>query len=187
MSLFADKHTQRQIGSWTFPTSFFQSVNPIFILLLAPVFAWIWTRLEAVGRSPSTPLKMTFGLALLGCGFAVLATGAHYADAGAQVSPWWLIGYYFLQTSGELCLSPVGLSFVTKVAPARFAALLMGAWFLGNATAGWLAGNFAALTATMANDQSKFFLIFVGTSFGAATLGFLAVPFLKRLTSTVKA
>ena len=187
MSLFADKHTRRQLGGWTIPTSFFQSINPVFILLLAPIFAWIWTRLEAVGRAPSTALKMTFGLVLLGCGFVVLAVGAGYADAGMLVSPWWLVGAYFLHTCGELCLSPVGLSYVTKVAPARFASLLMGAWFLGNSTANWLAGNLAALTATMAHNQSKFFTIFVGTSFVAAILGFLAVPFLKRLTSTVKA
>jgi proton-dependent oligopeptide transporter, POT family len=187
MSLFAFKHTRRQFGQLTIPASFFQSINPMFILLLAPIFAWIWTRLEAVGQSPSTALKMAFGLVSLGLGFVVLAFGAHYADAGIQVSPWWLVGAYFLHTCGELCISPVGLSYVTKVAPARFAALLMGAWFLGNAAANWLAGNFAALTATMANDQAKFFTIFVFTSFGAAIVGFLVVPFLKRLTSTVDA
>jgi len=135
MSLFADKHTRRQLGGWTVPTSFFQAVNPIFILLLAPIFAWMWTRLGVLGRSSSTALKMVFGLVLLGCGFVVLVLGAHYADAGMQVSPWWLIGAYFLHTCGELCLSPVGLSYVTKVAPIRFASLLMGGWFLGNAAA----------------------------------------------------
>jgi POT family proton-dependent oligopeptide transporter len=183
MILFADKHTQRQIGHWTIPPSFFQSINPVFILLLAPIFAWIWTRLEMLGRSPSTAWKMAFSLVLLGCGFGLLAFGAHYADAGMKVSPLWLVGAYFLHTCGELCLSPVGLSYVTKIAPIRFASLLMGAWFLGNATASWLAGNFAALTATMAHDQAKFFTIFIITSFVAATLGFLAVPFLKRLTN----
>ena len=186
MSLFADKHTDRHLGTWTIPTSFFQSVNPIFILLLAPVFAWIWTRLELLGRSPSTPLKMALGLAVLGCGFALLAVGAHSADTGIQVSPLWLVGYYFLQTCGELCLSPPGLSYVTKVAPARFASLLMGAWFLGNSTASWLAGNLAALTATMAKNQGKFFSIFVGTSFCAAALAVALVPLLRRLTKTVR-
>ncbi|HXC25096.1 MAG TPA: MFS transporter, partial [Gemmatimonadaceae bacterium] len=143
-------------------------------------------RLAAVGRSPSTALKMAFGLMLLGCGFVVLAVGAHYADTGMKVSPWWLVGAYFLQTCGELCLSPVGLAYVTRVAPVRFASLLMGAWFLGNATANWLAGNLAALTATMAGDQAKFFSIFVVTSFGAAVLGVLSVPLVKWLTRTVK-
>jgi POT family proton-dependent oligopeptide transporter len=170
-----------------FPASFFQSVNPIFILLLAPLFAWLWTRLEAIGRGPSTAVKMSFGLVLLGCGFVVLAVGAHYADLGMKVSPWWLVGAYFFQTCGELCLSPVGLSYVTKVAPVRFAALLMGAWFLGNSAASWLAGNLASLTGQLAHEQSKFFLIFVCTSFVAAFLGFLVVPVMKRLTKTVKA
>jgi POT family proton-dependent oligopeptide transporter len=187
MSLFADKHTRRQLGHLTLPASFFQSINPIFILLLAPMFAWVWTRLGTLGRSPSTALKMTFGLMLLGLGFVVLSFGARYADTGMKVSPWWLVGAYFLQTCGELCISPVGLSYVTKVAPTRFASLLMGAWFLGNAAANWLAGNFAALTETMANNEARFFAIFVATSFGMAILGLMIVPFLKWLTCTVDA
>ena len=186
LSLFADKHTDRHFGGGVIPTSFFQSINPIFILLLAPIFAWIWTRLERFGGSPSTPMKMALGLVLLGCGFFVLAVGARYSDAGMQVSPLWLVGYYFLQTCGELCLSPVGLSYVTKVAPIRFASLLMGAWFLGNSTASWLAGNFAAMTATMAHNQANFFAIFVCTSFVAAAIAFSLVPLLKRLTRTVQ-
>lgn len=187
LSLFADKHTLRQIGSWTFPTSFFQSVNPFFILILAPIFAWIWTRLELFGRNPSTTMKMSIALVLLGVAFLILVVAARHADAGVLVSPWWLVGYYFLQTCGELCLSPVGLSYVTKVAPVRFASLLMGAWFLGNATAGWVAGNLAALTAGMKNNLAEFFMIFVWSSFGAAAIGILTVPLLKRLTRTIKA
>ena len=186
LTLFADQHTHRQIGHWMFPTSFFQSVNPVFILLLAPIFAWIWTRLELSGRHPSTPMKMSFALLLLGSAFLVLVMGARSADTGILVSPWWLVGYYFLQTCGELCLSPVGLSYVTKVAPVRFAAVLMGAWFLGNAAAGWLAGNLAALTAGMQHDQARFFMWFVWMSFGAAAVGMLTVPLLKRLTRTIK-
>jgi POT family proton-dependent oligopeptide transporter len=187
MNLFADKHTQLNIGTFLFPSSWFQAVNPFFILVLAPVFAWGWTRLSSKGGGPSTALKMTLGLMLLGLGFIFMVFAGRYADHGVLVSPWWLVGAYFLHTCGELCLSPVGLSYVTKVAPVRFASLLMGGWFLANAAANKLGGNLAALAEKMANQQQQFFEIFVFTSCAAAVAMFLVVPLLKRLTRSVNA
>jgi POT family proton-dependent oligopeptide transporter len=130
---------------------------------------------------------MVFGFVLLGAGFVVLVFAGGLADTGVLVSPFWLVAAYFLNTCGELCLSPVGLSYVTKVAPPHFASLLMGSWFLSNAAANKLAGNLAALTEKMANHQDKFFMIFVATSFVAAILMFLLVPTLNRLTKSVDA
>jgi POT family proton-dependent oligopeptide transporter len=187
MNLFADKHTRLTIGSFAYPSSWFQAVNPLFILILAPIFAGFWARLSNSKYAPSTALKMVFGFVLLGAGFVVLVFAGGLADTGVLVSPFWLVAAYFLNTCGELCLSPVGLSYVTKVAPPHFASLLMGSWFLSNAAANKLAGNLAALTETMAHHQDKFFMIFVATSFVAAILMFLLVPVLNRLTKSVKA
>lgn len=182
MTLFAQNHTRLALGAFAFPASWFQSVNPAFILLLSPVFATLWVRLGDAGRAPSTALKMSLGLILMGIGFIVLSAGARIADTGVRVSPWWLVGAYFFHTSGELCLSPVGLSYVTKVAPLRFASLLMGAWFLANSAGATLAGYTGALMDRFVGNQGAFFSIFVATSIGAGLLLFLLVPLLNRMT-----
>jgi proton-dependent oligopeptide transporter, POT family len=186
MNLFADRHTDRTFGTWEMPASWFQSLNPLFILLFAPVFAGIWTRLGSRGREPSTPLKMVMGLTLLGMGFIFLVVAGGRVDGGVQVSFIWLTLAYLLHTWGELALSPVGLSYVTKVAPVKFASLLMGAWFLANAAANYLGGWLASQTENIPS-QGQFFTIPVATSFGAALLFLLLVPTLKRLTKTVRA
>lgn len=147
LNLFADKLTRTSIFGWQFPSSWFQSVNSVFIILLAPVFAWLWVRLGK--REPSSPAKFAFGLLFVGLGFLVMV-GAALASRPEQnpVSPLWLIVVYLLHTIGELCLSPVGLSTVTKLAPARVVGLMMGVWFLsislGNFVGGWVAGFFGS-------------------------------------------
>ncbi len=147
MNLFADRMTQRVIFGWEMPTSFLQSVNSIFIILLAPVFGALWVRLGR--RQPSTPAKMGFGLVFLAIGFLILAWGATLAAGGLRVSMMWLIITYLLHTAGELCLSPVGLSSVTKLAPKRLVGQMMGTWFmgtaLGNLIAGLAAGEFQGM------------------------------------------
>ena len=201
MNLFADKNTDLRLGGFEVPSSWFQSVNPFAILVFAPLFAALWQRLGARGRDPSTPLKMVLGLFLLGVGFLFMLAGGKRADAGVLVSPWWLTLAYLFHTLGELCLSPVGLSYVTKLAPARFASLLMGAWYLANAAANKVAGALAGLTplpgearppaagglAGFLQDVSAtnagFYSIFVVSSFGAAALMLLFVPLLKRLAA----
>jgi proton-dependent oligopeptide transporter, POT family len=186
MNLFADRHTRTNIGGFEIPSSWFQSMNPMFILIFAPVFAILWTALDRRGQEPSTAMKMVLGLVLLGIGFLFLVFAGRYVDQGMQVSAIWLTLAYLFHTLGEICLSPVGLSYVTKVAPYKFASLLMGAWFLANAAANYLGGWLAAQTETI-TSQSAFFSIPVATSFGAAFLLLLLVPLLKRLTRSVQA
>jgi POT family proton-dependent oligopeptide transporter len=147
MNLFAERMTQRVFFGWEMPASFLQSVNSIFIILLAPVFGALWIRLGR--RQPSTVAKMGFGLAFLAIGFLVLAWGASFAASGVRVSVMWLILTYLLHTFGELCLSPIGLSFVTKLSPRNLVGQMMGTWFmgtaLGNLIAGLAAGGFEGM------------------------------------------
>ncbi|HEV8118465.1 MAG TPA: peptide MFS transporter [Thermoanaerobaculia bacterium] len=138
LNLFAERLTNLNILGWEMPASFLQSVNSIFLILLAPVFGAIWIRLGK--RQPSTSAKMGFGLIFLAAGFLLLAWGASFTSGGARVSMLWLIGTYFLHTVGELCLSPVGLSSVTKLAPRSLVGQLMGTWFMGTALGNLIAG-----------------------------------------------
>jgi POT family proton-dependent oligopeptide transporter len=143
LNLFADRATRLTVFRFVYPSSWFQSVEPLFIIIFAPIFAWMWIRLGP--REPSSPVKFTLGLVFLSISFALIVPAAHiYEKSGQRVSPAWLIGLYFLQAVGELCLSPVGLSMVTKLSPARVVGLMMGIWFLatalGNYVAGWVAG-----------------------------------------------
>jgi POT family proton-dependent oligopeptide transporter len=204
MNLFADRHTDLEAFGRKWPASWFQSFNPILILILAPVFAGIWAALSRRGKEPSTALKMVFGLGLLGVGFLFLVAGGKRADTGALVSPMWLSLAYLFHTFGELCLSPVGLSYVSRMAPARFASLLMAAWYLANTIANLLAGALAGLTPTPGQEQAAtasgglagwlqnasatnggFFSIFVVISFVGAALMLVFVPMLKRLAESV--
>ncbi len=115
----------------SFPSSWYQSANALFIIAFAPVFAWLWVRLARRGDEPSSPMKFGFGLLMVGAGFAVLIPAAIAAENGTLVVPGWLITTYLLHTWGELALSPVGLSAMTKLAPVRIGGLVMGVWFLG--------------------------------------------------------
>jgi POT family proton-dependent oligopeptide transporter len=143
LNLFADKLTQLSFFGHEFPSTWFQSLNPIYIIVFAPVFSWMW---EALGpKQPSSPAKFTYGLLLAGFGFLLLAPGAGIAQSrGVQVSPLWLCGTYLLLTWGELCLSPVSLSLVTKLAPPKLLGTLMGFWFLTNAAGNKLSGVIAS-------------------------------------------
>ncbi|MBI3683339.1 MAG: peptide MFS transporter [Acidobacteria bacterium] len=143
LNLFAARSTDNTIFGWEYPASWLQSVNGFFIWTLAPLFAWIWIRLGS--REPSSPAKFAWGLVFLGLGFVVLVGGAALAAGGAKVSPLWLVATYLLHTLGELCLSPVGLSAITKLAPARVAGLMMGVWFLSISIGNYLGGRIASL------------------------------------------
>ncbi len=148
LNLFAERYTNRVIGSWEMPAAFLQSVNPIFIILFAPVFSWLWVALARRNLDPSSPVKFACGLILMGLGFLVMVGAAEVLAAGGSPLPYWLVLTYLLHTFGELALSPVGLSTVTKLAPERFVGQMMGLWFLaislGNLIAGRLAGEFDA-------------------------------------------
>lgn len=145
LTLFADTQTNRFIGSWEMPASWFQSINPLAIIFLAPVFTVLWNKLNAKKLEPSSPMKMAFGLLLVALGYVVIAFGVNGVDAATKISLWWLVTLYMLHTMGELCLSPIGLSMVSKLAPLRFSSLLMGTWFLANAAANKFAGTLSAL------------------------------------------
>jgi POT family proton-dependent oligopeptide transporter len=149
MNLFADRLTNRNVVGWEVPASWLQSINPLFIIALAPVAGWLWVFLNSRQLEPPLPVKFGMGLVLLGLGFLVIAWGATYTVEGQLVSPAWLISTYFLHTCGELALSPVGLSSITKLSPQRYVGQMMGTWFmgaaLGNLVAGLVAGFFETL------------------------------------------
>ncbi|WP_294234217.1 peptide MFS transporter [uncultured Chryseobacterium sp.] len=145
LTIFADRQTDRNLFGWEMPASYFQSVNALAILLLAPLFSSFWLRLGNRGKEPSSPKKMGYGLALISVGYAVIAYAVYGLGLMDKVSMFWLIGLYVIHTMGELCLSPIGLSMVSKLSPVRFSSLLMGTWFLANAAANKFAGTLSAL------------------------------------------
>jgi proton-dependent oligopeptide transporter, POT family len=189
MTFFAEERTRRMFLGINFLAPYFQSVNSLSVILLAPVFAWVWTRLEARNWAPSTPVRFALGLFLLGSGFVVLVIGARFSDSGVRVSPLWLIVTYVLHTCGELCLSPVGLSMVTKLAPRRFASLAMGAWFfsffISDLAAGFVAGAVEKVERGevfhLLGGQADFFLMFVISTFVAGAALLALSPVVKRL------
>jgi proton-dependent oligopeptide transporter, POT family len=150
LNLFAERYTDRTFAAIHFviPAGFFQALNPAFVIIFAPVFGWLWLALAARNLNPSAPAKFAIGVILMGSGFLVMAAAAQIVAHGTKVLPYWLIFTYLLHTFGELCLSPVGLSYVTKLSPKRFVGQLMGMWFLslslGNLAAGLIAGEFDA-------------------------------------------
>lgn len=153
-NLFAERHTDRIVAGWEMPAGWFQTINPLFVVLLAPLAAKVWMVLSKRDRDPSLGMKFSLGLMLLAAGFAVIAIGAQRAVAG-RVWPSWLLLTYLLHTLGELCVSPVGLSSITKLAPARMVGQIMGLWFmatgLGNLIAGLIAGEGSSSAGQMAS------------------------------------
>jgi POT family proton-dependent oligopeptide transporter len=164
LNLFAERHTLRYSPLLNFeaPAGWFQSLNPIFIISLAPVFAWLWVALARRNIEVSLTTKMAWGLLLMGLGFVVAALAARQAQASGRVWPTWLVSTFLIHTFGELCLSPVGLSAVTKLAPAKLVGQMMGVWFmataLGNLIAGLIAGE---ASENLAEMPSRFFQIVI--------------------------
>ena len=180
LNLFAQRFTRHDLFGLGFPPSWLQSVNSIFLIALAPVFAWLWVRLGP--REPSSPAKFALGLLFVGLGFLVVAVAAVLAGAG-PVSPMWLIALYLLHTIGELCLSPVGLSTVTKLAPVRLVGSMMGVWFLSISLGNFIGGRVAGLFETFPLPQ-LFGAVFVTTTVAAVALTLLVRP-IRRLMSGV--
>ncbi len=145
LTFFAQEQTDRNIFNYEVPSSYFQSINAVAIVIFAPIFALIWTKLGANNREPSSPVKQALGLFLLAVGYFIIAIGVKDLDPSVKVSLFWLVTLYTVHTFGELCLSPIGLSMVVKLAPVRFASLLMGVWFLSTATANKFAGDLSSL------------------------------------------
>jgi POT family proton-dependent oligopeptide transporter len=182
LNLFAKQLVRTSIGSFQFPASWLQSMTPFYVILLAPLFARLWIRLG--DRQPSSPAKFALGLAAIGTAFVVL-TIASSLTAQGRISPLWLAAVYFLDVIGELCLSPVGLSTVTKVAPVRLVGLMMGAWFFATSLGNKLSGTLSAFF--VADDPGRLMLLYGGIAAalwaGAAILT-LATPWLKRMMMT---
>ena len=198
-NLFADRFTDRGVAGWIlgvvpgfvrsqisdgFPAGWYQSVNSIFLIGLAPVFSWLWLRLGP--RQPSSPAKFTIGLFFTGLGAIVLVLASSgLGDSGSKVGPSWLLWVYLMQTIGELCLSPVGLSTTTRLAPPRLTGLMMGVWFLsiafGNFFAGELASEFGSGVALI-----NLFTKVAAIPIGAALLLFLLIPTIKRMMERVR-
>ena len=178
---FAENLTDRNVFGFELPASWLQSINPLMIIGLAPVFAWIWVKMG--DRQPSDPVKFSIGLLFGGLGFVVVAFAASLLGGGGRVSWTWFLLIYLFHTIGELCLSPVGLSSMTKLAPGRMVSLMLGVWFLsismGNYFAGLVAGEFEENSAVLVGIFSKVAMILIG---GAVLLG-LITPLVKKLTT----
>lgn len=184
LNLFAKDLTDRIIMGWEVPASTLQLINPTFIVIFAPIFGWLWTWLASRQANPSIPIKFGLGLFGLAGGFFVLSWGAANATAADPVTPAWLVVTYFLHTCGELCLSPVGLSSMTKLAPENRVSQMMGIWFvataLGNLFAGLVAGQLETLAPT---NLFWSVAMIVG---GGGIVALLASPFVKKLMGDVE-
>jgi POT family proton-dependent oligopeptide transporter len=191
LNLFALDFTDRQIGGFEVPATWFQSVNSAFIILLAPVFAALWIGLGKRGRDLSSPAKFSLGLFFAGLGFFLMIFAANRVVAsGGQVlvSPWWLVGSYFFQTVGELCLSPVGLSSMTKLSPRKYVGQMMGIWFMASAV-GNLIGGLVGGHVDPENLQQMpqlFTTTTISLMVAAVILALLAIP-IRRMMANVRA
>lgn len=189
LNLFAERFTDRTILGWDIPTGYFQSINSLFIIIFAPFFAALWVWLGRKNLEPSSPLKFTFGLLLLGLGFFVMYFATKIAASGDLAAPSWLIITYMLHTFGELSLSPVGLSLVTKLAPKGYGGQMMGIWFLsvalGNLFAGIIAGEASGGTEEGLAAMPDQFMMIVYTVMGSAVLLFLLTPVLRKMMGKV--
>lgn len=177
LNLFAERNTDRVVLGYQFPASWFQFVQPVFVILLAPVFAWLWVKLGP--REPSSPAKFSIGLLFVGLSFLVLVPPA----TRLGVSPNWLNLCYLLGVVGEMCLSPIGLSAMTKLAPARAGGFVMGIWFLASSIGDWLAGRAGSMFESM--PLPKLFGISGLVPIAAAIILALLVKPTKRLMSGV--
>ena len=194
LTLFAEKNVDRIVMGSEVPTSIFQSLNPFYIMILAPVFSWIWIKLNKSGNEPSTPMKFVLGLAQLALGFAVIVAGAKmFASPEGQVPLIFLMLMYLFHTTGELSLSPVGLSMITKLSPDKIVGFVMGAWFLSIALANKMAGKIGEMTAiegsggasatpieTLSIYSQTYLTWGVYVVGGAALVLLLLVPILKK-------
>jgi proton-dependent oligopeptide transporter, POT family len=185
LNLFAERYTDRTLRAIHFviPAGWFQSLNPAFVITFAPIVAWVWIALAKRHLNPSAPAKFAIGVMLMGSGFLVMAAASAIVASGSKVLPYWLICTYLLHTFGELCLSPVGLSYVTKLSPKRFVGQLMGMWFLslslGNLAAGQIAGEFDA-NHIAAMPGQYLHIVYFTVGLGAALLA-LSLPVRKLM------
>jgi len=182
LSLFAERSSNNVVLHFNFPASWYQSLNSLFIVALAPLIAWLWIRLG--NRQPSSPAKFALGLLFVGLGFVVLVFGALLSAHGARVSPLFLVLTYLLHTIGELCLSPVGLSAITKLAPARVGSFMMGVWFISISIGDYLGARLTSFYGAL--PVPVLFGIAASTSILAGIALFLIVRPVTRLMGGVR-
>ncbi|MFZ5471175.1 MAG: peptide MFS transporter [Myxococcota bacterium] len=180
MNLYTDQKVDRVVLGWEVPTTWFQSVNPALIFILAPLFSMLWTGLGRRQKDPPTAVKMAFGLLLLSFGFVLMLGATQQSSTEGKAALTWVVGAYFFHTLGELCLSPIGLSMVTKLAPQRMASLMMGVWFLSSAVANYLAGWIGGFSKTLGEFQ--LFGAIVGATAVAGVLLLVVSKPLRRMT-----
>ena len=182
LNIFGERYTDRSVLGYQFPAGWFQSVQPMFIILLSPFVGYLWLRLAAKSLNPSTPAKFGLGLISMAASFLVMVFAAHVAVSGAQAAPYWLVATYFLQTVGELLLSPVGLSAVTKLAPPRYVSQMMGTFFmglsLGNVFAGLAGGK---LDPSQLSQMPDVFMQIVYLGVGAGLVFLAFSPPIRKL------
>lgn len=191
LTYFADQQTDRHIFGWEMPTSYFQSFPAIFVVLLAPLMNLVWEVLRRFGHEPSSVMKQAIGLAFLSIGYMLIAFGVKDLGPNVKVSMLWLTGLYFIHTLGELSLSPIGLSLVSKLSPKHLASLMMGIWFMSTAVSNMLAGQLATLYPDGSSKSlfgiieiaslHDFFMMFVVLS-GVAAIALACIsPLLNRM------
>ncbi|MBF8269535.1 MAG: amino acid transporter [Gammaproteobacteria bacterium] len=183
LNLFAERYTDRLFLGVEIPTGWFQSLNPLMILILAPFFAALWINLGKRNLDPSTPAKFAFGLIQMGLGFLFMYGASRFVINGETVLPTWLFFTYLVHTTGELCLSPVGLSAVSKLSPKRFVSQMMGIWFLGSALGNILAGLLAGrFNPESLNDMPGLYLQIIAIGVGTGVLLLLLSKPIKKFT-----
>ena len=182
LNLFADQHTRLSILGWEFPSSWLQSVQGLCVILFAPVMAWLWTRLGQF--EPSSPAKFALGLLFVSLSFFLLVPAGSIAEGGVRVSPLWLVAAYAIMEIGELCLSPVGLSVVTKLSPARLVGVMMGVFVLSNAAGNKIAGYVAGFVGSM--PLPTLFGTVAGVTLAAAVVLAVMVPGIRKLMAGVR-
>jgi len=179
LTLYTDKYIDKTVFGWEMPTSWMQSINPIFIVILGPLFSALWMSLSKKKKNPPTPIKMGLGMIALAVGFlfmlvAIMQRGGENPYTAIKASLWWLVATYLLHTIGELMLSPIGLSMVTKLAPLRMTAVFMGVWYLSS----FVANNLSGISVKFVNKFGAM-TIFAGIAIFVGMLGIL-VLFLSR-------
>ena len=184
LNLFADRLVDTTLFGWKFPAPYLQSLTPAFVIMLTPLFSILWIRLR--DRQPSSPVKFTLGMLFIGMAYLLMIPAAMLTAQG-RVSFWWLVGLYFLEVCGEMCLSPVGLSTVTKLSPPKLVGIMMGVWFLASALGSKLAGYLSGFFIT--NNSWQLVKLYGGIAVGllvAAVILAMLTPTIKRLMGQVR-
>lgn len=191
-SIFARDNTDRMIGNWEIPATWFQSVNAVFIVLFAPLFSILWAKLDKFKLNPNTPMKFVWGMVFLSLGFVIMAFASEHSNTAEgilKVSPLWLVMVFLLHTFGELCLSPIGLSMVTKLSPAKLVSTMMGVWMGSFAAGNFVASQMKAISLGLEEtfDMSVPVFWFIAAETAVAALILLALtPWLKGMMKGLK-